>query len=286
MDKLCMTLGWLTGRRIAGQRTPAEPWELLFEGDVTTETSEYGNYTYLDGKRIIQPDDNPPETERLYRLTVDGVPIIQVLGIAEKGHGAYTTYYVGNMALFINSYNSNDALDNGEDFCVFDTDPGAISYYTYFCSRNTGTYHIKVERLLKDPVAYSYNGVRLPTIPEDGGSVILMSDSGAARLLKFTGSDSPRLGYSVEQEAFVAQRGAYTVECRVFDPAQGQAGWARRTNLDAVLETGESYPMPGESLLWAKNNISWWHNPESTYSSKDTILEGSRAMPIFDYKEW
>jgi hypothetical protein len=139
---------------------------------------------------------------------------------------------------------------------------------------------------LKDPVAYSYNGTRLPALPKDGYACILTSGTGAARLLYSSEDLSSYVEYSVEDEAFVARRKAFSLECYIYDPAQGHTDWVRRADGDASLAIGESYPLPGESLLWANGTIRWYKNPDNVWAGSTTILSTSRAIPIFDYKEW
>lgn len=286
MDKLAMTLGWITGRRIAGQRTPAEPWELLFEGDVTTEAYDGGNVYYALDTSIFQPDKNaPPDTERIYRLTVDGASVTQIAGIEAEGFGLYDTYYIGNMSLWHNEYSSNDALDDGTDFCIFNIDPER-STSTVFCSRIPGTYRIKVERLLKDPVAYSYNGTRFIALPtdldRDENKYFTMSVSGAARLLV---TNNRSLYYNTETKTFrpdaYVDTGSITaVTCYIYDPTQGHTDWVRYVDGDAELAWREEYPISGETLIWSNKDV------KDKISNGTVVLEGSRAMPIFDYKEW
>ena len=281
MDKLCMTLGWLVGRRIAAQRACAEePWQLLFEGDVTTAPDGERDCTCGMFQPMLinpYPFDNA-DTERVYTLTVDGVSVTQVVGIREKGYTpAYDAYYIGNMALW-----DSTSADDGTDFCLlvpgYDQIPAVYVPDSIFVSREAGTYHVKVERLLKDPVAYSYGGVRLPALPGSGNACILTSESGAARLLYPSGTEW--FDYSAELEAFVSPHAATTVVCYT---AQPDGEWVRQTDME--LAAGESLPLPGEELIWANWTVLWHPDPDNGWS-KETVLEASRAMPIFDYKEW
>ena len=268
-------------------------WELLFEGELTTATDENHDGPYVTFNPTIinpYPYENPPDTERIYRLTVDGFSVSQIVGIEENGFGTYDSYYVGNVALWDNRYDDVDAPDDGTDFCVFaigySSIPAVYTNASVFVSREAGTYHVKVERLLKDPVAYSYNGTRLPILPDrESKCCILASQSGTVRLMYPTYKKF--FDYSVEQAAFIAQKYEATVECYLYDPAQEHTDWVRWTAGDATLAPGETYPVSGETLIWSNYPIQWHNDISEKFGSLvgtvDTILSPTRAMPIFDY---
>lgn len=288
MNNLCITLGWLTGRRIAAMRTLREPWELLFEGDVTTETND-GGTTYGTFKpALIQFNtEDPPDSERVYRLTVDGVPVEQIVAYEENATGESDIYYVGNVALMSIEYDNIVIPDDGTDFCIFAYKyPLAVGGFvdkTFFLSRAPGTYHVKVERLLKDPVAYSYNGTRLPALPElETGNYhyITRTDNGTMILRMSTRALYFPEHQVIHPDAALDTGSTATVTCCHYNPAQWHTDWVRYPDGDAELAWREEYPIPGETLIWSNMTVI------TAFRSGEVVMEGSRAMPIFEYKEW
>ena len=141
-DPVSMTLGWLTGRRIAGQRKKQEQqWETLWEGEATTtvhddgeiwvvvEQLSTGNYLWFnEGERV--------------RITVDGVPNV-FTAIYDEGSGGIYGTHAGNPGLDSDRYE-----DTGYDYCVSSL-TNFMSALLYFHSRLAGTYSVKIERAVK-----------------------------------------------------------------------------------------------------------------------------------------
>ena len=278
MDKQSLFMGWLVGRRIAGQlqrggEIPAE-WETVLETTVTTAANDsaYGINAKLSKFELY---DNP---DWIYRVTVGDESIIEVPryipGDDYSIGSYYPAYILGNRRLM-----SAEHEDSGGSFCITDVMDELFTVPSVLTTRTAGTYRVKVEKLLKAPVAYSYNSVRLPKLPEVSGysqSIITISASGAARLI-FSDWD---FDYSVSEHAFYAYMTDTSKIEYIYDSVQGHTDWVRNTDGDMVLAEGEKYTVAGETLIWASYDV-FAHNNDS-----ETAIDGSKPVPVFDYKEW
>ena len=110
-----------------------EIWETLFEGTVTvpegsTATLASGSIGLTDGATI--------------RLTVNGVSaVFTVQTYTISSYGSQT--YVGNLYLW-----GNVGDDTGFDYLVMETSMFGTVMGAEFYSRNSGSYSVKVERLV------------------------------------------------------------------------------------------------------------------------------------------
>lgn len=167
----------------------------LFEGDVATAVEDYiitnpgtgQQYPYtLNGAHAVIADSAMLDSYGLLRITVDEVPVgykIQSLMLGD---------YAGNLWL-----TDAEQKDTGGGFGVLSF---GLTGETIFLTREPGTYHVKVEKIerraqKKEPVAYLYNGVRLPKLPktdypyemlvqntQNGGCVLLCMANPAKRV--------------------------------------------------------------------------------------------------------
>ena len=145
MDKTSLTLGWLVGRQIAGQRrTQAETWEILFDGEVESR-NDYGDITAGN----MEVSDSVLLGDTL-RLTVNGeskvmTAIHQYSDETIAQHPTYSTsVYIGNSNIGGgpgNGFENENVMDY--DYCYLHVLRGIGYLYT----ANAGTYSVKLERL-------------------------------------------------------------------------------------------------------------------------------------------
>lgn len=272
MDKISFLAGWLVGRRIAGQRQTGgeipEEWETVLETTVTTaaDDSAYGINATLEGFDFY---NNP---EWIYRVTVGDESIIEVPryipGDDYSIGSYYPAYILGNRRLM-----SAEHEDSGGSFCITELEDGVVILPAVLTTREAGTYAVRIEKMLREPVAYLYNGERLPKIPEVDGyssACITISAAGAARLIL----GKNQLDFSVNEGAFYAGWGATSIIVYFCDSTQG---WVQDNEVS--LAENEAYLVSSETLKWASYDVL---APE-TY---DDVLDGSMPVPVFDYKEW
>lgn len=133
-----------------------EQWEVLFEGTVKTIEPLTGfssaGIVFDSGAFLFSVWDR-------IRITVDGVSAVYTASestIPLLG----SVYYAGNYYLS----DSKNFVDDGYNFLVRSYADFDGIYNSYFKSRTPGTYTVKIER--KVAKMYSYNGVRLPKLPE------------------------------------------------------------------------------------------------------------------------
>ena len=134
---------------------PDSMWETLFEGEVTTESSEFNGY-------VATPNFSESPlflANNGIRVTINGVSHISTSSVT----GNTGSYYVGNLWLYENKENTGLG-DNGLDYFICTNFEMFGSANNRIFTRESGTYQVKIERALFEPVAYLYNGVQLPDI--------------------------------------------------------------------------------------------------------------------------
>lgn len=133
-DPTVLLQGYLVGCRIRAMRGKKK-WEVLYEGEVSTDVLANGKgfwiylHDYQDGVTHFQDGDN-------LRLTVDGT------AHSYTAFASANQVYAGNKWLFLTKSASDDS-DDGTDYALRD-----ISGALIFAARNSGTYHLKVERMV------------------------------------------------------------------------------------------------------------------------------------------
>lgn len=135
---------------------PEQQWETLFEGEVVTVEDD--TYNGSSGSLNIAMNSLLFNGNEGIRLTVNGAS--QIYTAVGSNWGTAAT--IGNEWLY--SGKSATVEDDGGDYLVYSI-YGMIKM-TELYTRNPGTYQIKIERALFEPMAYLYNGVRLPPLPE------------------------------------------------------------------------------------------------------------------------
>ena len=131
---------------------PDKMWEVLFDGNLTTEASDNANGAGVGVRLGVRFQEN-----EIIRLSVNSVP--KILATVKRSENSY---YIGNEWLS-RSDGASIPEDTGYDYYFSNITVLGVMLNSFY-SRYPGTYSVKIERRI--PAAYLYNGVRLPKLPE------------------------------------------------------------------------------------------------------------------------